>query len=95
MEIINKRERLTFADGWKKRRVIMVSLDGIVKMFKTNAHTIWVYSFTCVSAYTWCSCATGGGEGFKSIFNFFWEVRAWALIMCSSYNVSQLLAMYW
>jgi hypothetical protein len=34
----------TFADGWKKQKVIVVSLDGIDEMLKTNAHTFWTYS---------------------------------------------------
>jgi hypothetical protein len=34
----------TFAYGWKKQKVIMVSLDGINEMLKANAHTVWTCS---------------------------------------------------
>jgi hypothetical protein len=73
----------------------MVSLDGIVEMLETNAYTIWVYFSTCASAYMWCSCVNGGGKGFKSIFKNLQKITAWALIMCSSCNIFQLLAIYW
>jgi hypothetical protein len=71
MEIIDKKERLTFANGWKKWRVVMVSLDGIAKVFKTNAHIIWMYSSTCARDYAWCSCVDEGGERFESISKIF------------------------
>jgi hypothetical protein len=41
-----------------------------------------------------CNRADGGEVGFGAIFEDIQEANACALIVCSSYNVSQSLAMY-
>jgi hypothetical protein len=60
----------------------VVSLDGIVKVLKANAHTIQTYSITCVS-HAQHYCVDGGGKKIVIIFENFEEIRAWALIVCS------------
>jgi hypothetical protein len=40
MEIIDEKGRSISASGWKKRKVLMVSLDGVVHVLETSAHTV-------------------------------------------------------
>jgi hypothetical protein len=72
----------------------MISLNGTTRMFRTNAHNILTYYFTCANAYARHHCANGGGEGFEAISNNLGEARTWVLIMCSSCNVCQLFILY-
>ncbi len=55
-------------DGWKKQRVVMVLLNGIVGMLGTNACIIQTYFLTCASACAWWNHANGGGKRSKTIF---------------------------
>jgi hypothetical protein len=75
MKIVNKRGRLTFADGWKRQKVIEISSDGI-EMLKTNACTTQTYSPTYASAHVWHNCADGSGKGSENIFEIFWKTKA-------------------
>jgi hypothetical protein len=73
----------------KKWRVIVVSLDGTTKMFGVNAHIVQTNYPTFANVHAQHSHANGGQERSKTIFENLQEVKAWALIMCSSYIVFQ------
>ncbi len=62
-----KRGTSTFVDRWKRQNAIMVSSDGTIEMFGTNACIVWMYSLTCASAHVWHSWANGGGKLSKTI----------------------------
>jgi hypothetical protein len=49
----------------------MVSSDGTTKMFKTYAHNIQAYSFTCASVHVQHSRVDGSGEKSKTILKNF------------------------
>jgi hypothetical protein len=53
-----------------------------------------MYFLPSVNAHVQHSCANGGGKGFEVIFKNLWEEKIEALILCSIYNVFQLLIMY-
>jgi hypothetical protein len=94
MKIIDKRGRSTSTNGWKWKRAIMVLADGAERMLKVNAHIVRAYSPTWTSAHAWQNRVNGGGVRSSAIFKDLWEVNTYALIVCSSCNVSQSLAMY-
>jgi len=74
--------------GQRSWKVVVDSLDGTIEVLIANAHIIWVYFPTCVSAHARCSCANGGGNGFEAILKYLWKVKTWALIMCFFYKIS-------
>ncbi len=75
MEIIDKGVggELTFTNKWKKRRVVVISSDGTIKMLEANAHIVQMYFLPSVNAHVQHSCANGGGKGFEVIFKNLWE----------------------
>jgi hypothetical protein len=76
MKIINKKGQLTFADEWRRQKVVKISSDGIIEKLKTNACTTQTYFPTCANAHVWDNCAYGSGKGSESIFEFFWKAKA-------------------
>jgi hypothetical protein len=38
-----KGGRSTSTGGWKKWKTSVVSLDGLIGVFRAHAHTIWMY----------------------------------------------------
>jgi hypothetical protein len=65
METIDKKGEVDLYQ-WVRKHVV-VSLYGVVKMFKTKAHVAWTYSSTCVNACAWCNHVDGGEERSKAI----------------------------
>jgi hypothetical protein len=72
----------------------MVLVDATAWVLKANVCTTWVYFPTWTSSRAQNNHANGGGVGSSAISENLWEANACALIVCSSYNVSQSLAMY-
>jgi hypothetical protein len=70
----------------------MVLADGSVRVLTSNACTTQTYSPTWANARAQHNCVDG--IGFGAIFEDFWEANAYALIVCSSCNVSQSPTMY-
>jgi hypothetical protein len=71
-----------------------VLADGVVKVLGANVCTVRTYSLTWVSACAWRNYANGGGIRSGAIVEDLWEANACALIVYSSYNVSQSPPMY-
>ncbi len=80
--------------GWKRWRILVVSLDGVASVFGANAHIAWTYSPTWAKACVRFNHADKGGVGSKNDSKHLQEVGVNALIVCSSYNASQLPPMY-
>jgi hypothetical protein len=65
----------------------MVSLNGVIGVFETNAHIIQMYSPTWTKAYAQHNHADGSGVGFGVDFKRLREVKVNVLFVCSSYYV--------
>ncbi len=61
MEIINERGKIDLRKWMEKKRTHVVSLDGVVGVFKANAHIAWTYFLTWTKAHTRRNCVNGGG----------------------------------
>jgi hypothetical protein len=79
--IVDKMGRSTFVDRWRRQQTLVVSLNWIINMLKTLAHTIRAYSLTYANVYVWCNHANKSEEGLKTILKFFQEIKASTLIM--------------
>ncbi len=91
MKIVNKRGEVNFK-RWQRNA--MVSTNVATWGLKANACTVRTYSPTWASACVQHNHANGGGVGFDANSKDLWEANACAIIVCSSYNVSQSPAMY-
>jgi hypothetical protein len=72
----------------------MISIYGVVGVLGVSARIVQTYSPTWASAHVWRNRVDGRGVGFGAIFEDIREANTCALIVCSSCNVSQFLAMY-
>jgi hypothetical protein len=70
-----KRGTSNFVDGWKKQRATLVSFDGTIKVFGTNACIVWMYSPTCANAHVWHSWTNGGGKLSKINSKDIWKAK--------------------
>jgi len=68
----------------------MILANGVARVLGANARTTWTYSPTWTNAHAQRNRADGSGIGVGVIFEDLWEANAYALIVCSSYNVSQV-----
>jgi len=66
----------------------------VVGVFRTNACIVWTYFLTWTRVYVWLNCADEDGVGFGINSKDLQEIKANALIVCSSCNVSQFPPMY-
>ncbi len=89
-----KGGKSTSASGWRRRRTPVVSLERVASVLRINALITWTYSYTWTRACVWCKHANGGGTGSRVNSKHLWKVKANALIVCFSYNASQLPPMY-
>jgi hypothetical protein len=74
-----KGEKSTSTRGWKRRRIHVVSSNGVIGVLGTNARH---------------NCVYGGGVGFRVNSKHLQKVKMNVLIVCSFYNVSQSPPMY-
>jgi hypothetical protein len=70
-----------------------LDLDLFFSLFSYGFSCPW-HSPTWIRARALCNHDDGGGVGFKVDSKLLWEVKMNVIIMCSSYNVSQLAPMY-
>jgi len=89
-----KGGKSTSIGGWKRWRILVVSLDGVASVFGANVCIAQTYSPTWTKACAQHNHANGGGVGSKNDSNNLQEIVVSALIVCSSYNASQLPPMY-
>ncbi len=73
---------------WRRQRIPMVSSNGVVGVFGTNARIVQAYSLTWIRAHAWHDHVNGGGVGSKINFKHLREAKVNALIVCFSCNVS-------
>jgi hypothetical protein len=81
-----KKGKSTLAGEWRRRRTLLVSLDGTTCVLKVNARIAQMHSPTWARAHVWHNCGDGSGVGSKVDSKCLWEARTSALIMYSSYN---------
>ncbi len=83
-----KGRKSTSINGWRRCRILMVSLHGATCALKANACIAQAYSPTWTKAHAWRNHANGSGVGFEVNSKQLQESNMNVLIVCSSCNVS-------